>query len=111
MTKNIRARVNPYFSRFLLRLGNGTNPCTFEDNIILPSSMVLPYVDESSIISLINVTFPDVQNYANSIKTLINCAILTPRNELVDQINDSLIESFSGNPIQYKSFDRAIDEI
>ena len=104
----MRARLDPSFSMFLLRLGDGTETFVFEDSIVLPPSMILPYEDEHSLDALIKVTFPNVQDNSNCVDFMINRAILTPTNELVDQINETLIELFSSNPIEYKSFDRVM---
>ena len=41
---------------------------------------------------------------------LTNRAILTTKNEFIDEMNQILIEQFPGDSIKYYSFDSAIDE-
>ena len=40
---------------------------------------------------------------------MTNRAILTPKNNYVDQINNLLIHQFLGDPIKYYSFDEILD--
>ncbi|CAI9109145.1 OLC1v1008907C1 [Oldenlandia corymbosa var. corymbosa] len=48
LTENMRAALDPDFSSFLLRIGEGVEPVDEDGNITLPSEMVVPYDDRDS---------------------------------------------------------------
>ncbi|KAG6673080.1 hypothetical protein I3842_16G093400 [Carya illinoinensis] len=79
LTENMRARLDPDFSKYILDLGNGLPPITINE-----------YVRISAVI-------------------MMNRAILTPKNSYVDEINTLLIQRFPGELKQYYSFDETID--
>ena len=49
------------------------------------------------------------QHYPYNLQGMVNRAILTPKNNDVDHINNLLIEQFPGNCVKYYSFDETID--
>jgi ATP-dependent DNA helicase PIF1 len=49
LTRNMRAHSNPWFSYYLLRIGNGTKDTFAGDYIRLPKDIVIEYKDEHSI--------------------------------------------------------------
>ncbi|KAL4583975.1 hypothetical protein LXL04_008563 [Taraxacum kok-saghyz] len=108
---NMRAVTDPWFSDFLLRVGDGEE-ATVEDNFIrIPDDMAIPYVDKStSVDALISEIFPSLQSNEFDSNFFVSRAILTTKNENVDEINDHLIESFSGDQKVYHSFDEAEDD-
>ena len=59
--------------------------------------------------NLIKFIFPNIDNYSKNLHLTINRAILTPKNEYVDQINNLLIEHFLDDPIRYYSFDETLN--
>lgn len=46
LTENMRARFHLLFSKFLLRVGNGTEKTIQADKILIPKSMVIPNTDD-----------------------------------------------------------------
>ncbi|KAL4588886.1 hypothetical protein LXL04_001784 [Taraxacum kok-saghyz] len=108
---NMRAVTDPWFSNFLLRVGDGEE-ATVEDNFIrIPDDMAIPYVDKStSVDALISKIFPSLQSNEFDSNFFVSRAILTTKNENVDDINDHLIESFSEDQKVYHSFDEAEDD-
>ena len=54
--------------------------------------------------------YPELQNHCVSPQIFTQRAILTPKNDDVDRINDILIAKFKGTPTIYKSFDSVIDD-
>ena len=111
LTENMRARFDPYFSDFLLRVGDGKEPTTDAEKIKIPASMIIPYKEDNiSLKALIDVTFPNLNDYYENIDTMTNRAILTPKNDYVDDINALLIEQFPGDAVTYYSFDETIDK-
>ena len=107
----MRAKFDPSFSQFLLRVGNGTKETVKNDKIRIPNCMLLPYKDDiTSKADLIRATFPDPEKQANNSDFIAARAILTPKNEFIDELNDLLINSFPCDPIKYYSFNSAIDD-
>ncbi|XP_024965948.1 uncharacterized protein LOC112506156 [Cynara cardunculus var. scolymus] len=108
---NMRARTDPWFSEFLLRVGNGDEEAVDESFICIPDDMTIPYADKGkSKDALIDAIFLSLQiNGANS-DYIISRAILSTKNENVDEINDQLIDKFSRDEKIYYSFDEAEDD-
>ncbi|GJX20965.1 ATP-dependent DNA helicase PIF1-like protein [Tanacetum coccineum] len=83
LTINIRAKTDPWFSNFLLRVGDGVEEVIEEDYIRIPDDMTISYTNE---------------------------AILSTKNEHVDSIDDLLIDIFPCDEKVYYSFDEAEDD-
>ena len=93
----MRAKLDPAFSDYLLRVGNGTEQIVTNDTTNLPTTMILPYIDDmTSLTALIDAIFLNINNYPRNLHLLINRAILTPKYDCVDEINNLLIKKFSG---------------
>jgi len=106
---NMRARLDGAFSDFLLRVGNGTEPHVIDGKIRIPHRMVLPYKNERTMNQLVDIVFPNISSYSNEYDSIVNRAILTPKNDFVDELNSMLIEKFPGVETKYYSHDEAID--
>ncbi|XP_042970258.1 uncharacterized protein LOC122302876 [Carya illinoinensis] len=110
LTKNMRARLDPVFSEYVLELGNGMPPITVDEAIKIPDGMLVPYEDDcTSLDHLIDAVFHDIHEYSINISAMMNRTILTPKNSYVDEINALLIHRFHGEINRYYSFDEAID--
>ncbi|XP_035541237.1 uncharacterized protein LOC118344509 [Juglans regia] len=110
LSENMRARFDPNFSNYLLQVGNGTTPITIEDKIKIPNEMLIPYKnDVESLDDMIDAVFQDIGNYSENLSEMTNRAILTPKNNSVDEINTIRIQRFPGTVTQYYSFDETID--
>ncbi|KAG6695627.1 hypothetical protein I3842_09G107500 [Carya illinoinensis] len=110
LTENMRARLDPVFSEYVLELGNGMPPITVDETIKILDGMLVPYEDDcTSLDHLIDVVFHDIHEYSINISAMMNRAILTPKNSYVDEINALLIHRFPGELKRYYSFDEAID--
>ena len=111
LTENMRAKIDPHFSEFLLRIGNGTEIVISEEIIQISKTMLIPYTDDiTSKFKLINCVFSNLIMNAYDAHFMTNRAILTTKNEFVDELNQILIEKFPGDSIKYYRFDSAIDE-
>jgi ATP-dependent DNA helicase PIF1 len=110
LTINMRALTDPWFSDFLLRVGNGDEE-SFEGNFFrIPDDMAIPYTNKNdSKDALIDTIFPSLQTNGTDSNYIISRAILSTKNEHVDGINDQLIERFCGDEKVYYSFDVAED--
>ena len=82
-----------------------------ESFIRVPDDMAIAYTDKAkSKNDLIDAIFPSLQiNGANS-NYIISRAILSTKNQNVDEINDQLIGKFCGDEKVYYSFDEAEDD-
>ncbi|KAG2690227.1 hypothetical protein I3760_09G177600, partial [Carya illinoinensis] len=110
LTKNMRTRLDPVFSEYVLELGNGMPRITVDEIIKIPDGMLVPYEDDcTSLDHLIDTVFHDIHEYLINILVMMNRAILTPKNSYVDEINALLIHRFPGELKRYYSFDEAID--
>ncbi|KAL7615911.1 hypothetical protein Lser_V15G01233 [Lactuca serriola] len=108
---NMRAVNDPWFSDFLLRVGDGNEETLDESYIRIPDNMSIRYTDKTkSVDALIDAIFPSLQSNGADSKFIISRAILSTKNESVDEINNKLIERFSGEQKVYYSFDEAEDD-
>nr|GFA86259.1 hypothetical protein [Tanacetum cinerariifolium] len=111
LTINIRARTDPWFSNFLLRVGDGVEEVVNENNIRIPDDMTILYTnDDASKNALINEIFPSFATNARSSSDIVLRAILSTKNKHVDSINNELIDRFSGEEKVYYSFNEAEDD-
>ncbi|XP_042474831.1 ATP-dependent DNA helicase PIF1-like [Macadamia integrifolia] len=108
---NMRARNDPSFSEFLLRVGNGEEPTELEDLIRILDELLIQYKHEdTSEDELINAIFPSLQQHANSTEYIKDRSILATKNDTVDKLNDKLIEQFLGESVIYYNFDSTTDD-
>ncbi|CAH1436505.1 unnamed protein product [Lactuca virosa] len=94
---NMRAVNDPWFSDFLLRVGDGKEETLDESFIRIPDNMSISYTDKTnSVDALIDAIFPSLQSNGVGSKFIISRAILSTKTESVDEINNKLIERFYG---------------
>ncbi|XP_062208910.1 uncharacterized protein LOC133917933 [Phragmites australis] len=111
LTRNMRAQSDPWFSEYLLRIGNGTEETIGDDYVRLPNDIVVGYsIAEESIDKLIEFVFPDLQNNSTSANYMSARAILSTKNEHVDELNAIMIDRFPGKETIYYSFDSVDDD-
>ncbi|XP_050137528.1 uncharacterized protein LOC126613945 [Malus sylvestris] len=93
---NMRAQQDPDFAEFLLRVGDGNESFVEDDMIRIPDSCVIPWHGDESIGELIGFVFPRLEDNAFNISYMVDMAIITPRNEDVDKLNEVMLNSFPG---------------
>ncbi|GKF03713.1 ATP-dependent DNA helicase PIF1-like protein, partial [Tanacetum coccineum] len=99
---NMRARTDPWFLDFLLRVGDGVEETVEDTYIKIPNKMVIPYTGDStanesvSTDALIDVVFPAFERNSHNSDYITSKAILSTKNENVDIITDKLIARFLG---------------
>jgi ATP-dependent DNA helicase PIF1 len=112
LTRNMRAQADPWFSEYLLRIGNGTEETIGDDYVRLPDDIVIPYTDDGKAINkLIEDVFPSLHANATSREYMSTRAILSTKNEHVDDLNDKMISRFPGEEKIYYSFDSIEDDL
>ncbi|KAL3820594.1 hypothetical protein ACJIZ3_006499 [Penstemon smallii] len=110
--ENMRAREDPSFVSYLMRVGNGEEPVLFDDYISIPQTLYIPFVSvQESLNRLIDHVFPSLGSYSTDPYSLINRAILTPKNDCVEEINDMLIDKYPGVLREYVSFNSTVDSL
>ncbi|XP_076948844.1 ATP-dependent DNA helicase PIF1-like [Bidens hawaiensis] len=108
---NMRALNDQWFSEFLLRVGDGTEETIGDKFIKIPNDMIVPFTTpDNSIRDLINTIFPALDNNVQSQEYVSSRAILTTRNDSVDEVNDYMIDIFNGEERVYYSFDTTEDD-
>ena len=112
LTHNMRAQADPWFSKYLLRIGNGTEETIGDDYVRLPDDIVIGYTeDEKAINMLIEDVFPSLHANARSREYMSTRAILSTKNDHVDDLNDKMISRFPGEEKLYHSFDSIEDDL
>ncbi|XP_041001096.1 uncharacterized protein LOC121246852 [Juglans microcarpa x Juglans regia] len=98
LTENMRARLDPNFSQYLIEVGNGNASITIDENIKIPEQMIIRYNNEvESLNSLLDIVYGNMSNYSNNLTEMANRAVLTLKNLSVDEINAILIDRFPGD--------------
>ncbi|XP_048441363.1 uncharacterized protein LOC125477912 [Pyrus x bretschneideri] len=108
---NMRSINDQDFSEFLLHVGNGEQETMIDDMMQLPSSMVIPWNGEESIVQLVNEVFPDLECHVCDARYLVERAIITPKNKDADKINKMIIDKFPGIEHILYSFDSVEDDV
>ncbi|CAI9260625.1 unnamed protein product [Lactuca saligna] len=112
LDENMRALLDPVFTEFLLRLGEGRENLQDDDVVTLPSQIVIVDNDESQGLNvLIKYVYPHIfeNSKDNPASFTFNRAILTTKNTFFDELNDILINKFQGEEKEYISFDETLD--
>uniref|UniRef100_A0A8I6XIZ5 ATP-dependent DNA helicase n=1 Tax=Hordeum vulgare subsp. vulgare TaxID=112509 RepID=A0A8I6XIZ5_HORVV len=111
LMRNMRAQTKPWFSKYLLRISNGTEKTIGDDYVCLPEDIVITYTkDEKQVNKLIEDVFPSLHTNAMSREYMSTRAILSTKNEHVDDLNDKMISRFPGEEKVYHSFDSIEDD-
>ncbi|XP_062020898.1 uncharacterized protein LOC133737337 [Rosa rugosa] len=110
LKQNMRALQDPEFAEFLLRVSDGNEPFVQDDMIRIPDALVIPWVGDESLGQLIASIFPGLEDNAFDSSYMVDRAIITPRNEDVDKLNEVVLNSFPGEDQIYYSFDRVEDD-
>ncbi|XP_052164729.1 uncharacterized protein LOC127781722 [Oryza glaberrima] len=113
LSHNMRAQSDPWFSDYLLRIGNGTENTIIDDYVHLPDEIVIGYLDnEDSVNTLIEYVFPSLDDERNttSVEYMSTRAILSTKNDFVDKLNMKMIDRFPRKEKIYHSFDSVDDD-
>ena len=86
LTRNMRAQSDPWFSDYLLRIGNGNEETIANDYVQMPEDTVIGYTDDEDdcLNKLIQHVFPSLEDNAKSTAYMSSRAILSTKNEHVD---------------------------
>ncbi|XP_066363911.1 ATP-dependent DNA helicase PIF1-like [Miscanthus floridulus] len=111
LSRNMRVQSDPWFSNYLLQIGNGTEETIVDDYISLPDDIVIGFTDmKVAVNKLIQDVFPSLVEHATSAIYMSSRAILSTKNEHVDRLNAMMIERFPGEEKVYHSFNTIVDD-
>eukprot|EP00267_Zea_mays_P046162 XP_020398510.1 ATP-dependent DNA helicase PIF1-like [Zea mays] len=111
LVSNMRAKNDPWFAEFLLRVGGGTEETNSDGDIRLPDDVCVPYSgSDNDLDNLIDFAFPNLNENMSDSTYITSRAILSTRNDWVDMINVKMIDRFQGEHMVYHSFDSAVDD-
>ncbi|ONM09527.1 hypothetical protein ZEAMMB73_Zm00001d034078 [Zea mays] len=111
LVSNMRAKNDPWFAEFLLRVGGGTEDTNSDGDIRLPDDVCVPYSgSDNDLDNLIDFAFPNLNENMSDSTYITSRAILSTRNDWVDMINVKMIDRFQGEHMVYHSFDSAMDD-
>ncbi|XP_075109197.1 uncharacterized protein LOC142180988 [Nicotiana tabacum] len=110
LSKNMRAKADPTFCEYLMRIGNGQEKPNSHNKIEIPNCFVIPFIFENQSLDLLfRVTYPDLHTCFSDASSITSRVILTTKNDFVDEINNLLIAQFPGDPKTYVAFDETIE--
>lgn len=110
LQQNMRAKVDPAFSVYIICIGNGLEQEDQTSHIRLPNILALkPTKIMPALYQLIEFVFPGLFTASFNLSSFTNSAILTPKNSAVDEINEVITSKFPGQEHTYLSFDDATD--
>ncbi|XP_058189256.1 uncharacterized protein LOC131306845 [Rhododendron vialii] len=111
LKQNMRAWTDVAFSTYILRIGNGLEPKDHAGQIKLPSFLALqPTKAAPALDHLIEFVIPTISTTEFEQISLSNSAILTPKNDAVDEINELITAKFPGQDQLYLSFDQTTNK-
>ncbi|AQK40678.1 hypothetical protein ZEAMMB73_Zm00001d024115 [Zea mays] len=95
LVSNMRAKNDPWFAEFLLRVGGGTEETNIDGDIRLPDDVCVPYTgSDNDLDNLIDFAFPNLNENMSDSTYITSRAILSTRNDWVDMINVKMIDRF-----------------
>ncbi|KAL3361944.1 hypothetical protein AABB24_014672 [Solanum stoloniferum] len=110
LSKNMRATKDPEFCEYLMRIGDGKEKTNDHGKIQIPHSLIIPFTSEKESLNLLfRNTYPDLYTCCTKTSFITSRAILTTKNDFVDEINDMLISQFPNTEKVYIAIDETID--
>jgi hypothetical protein len=111
LVRNMRAKNDPWFAEYLLRIGGGSEEVNGDGEIRLPDDICIPQTGEDSDLdTLIDCIFPALNANMSNKSYIISREKLSQRNDWIDMINIKMISHFQGDEMVYRSFDCAVDD-
>ncbi|PWZ10705.1 ATP-dependent DNA helicase PIF1 [Zea mays] len=111
LVRNMRAKSDPWFAEYLLRVGSGTEEVNNDGDVCLPDEVCVPYTsDDRDLDRLIDDIYPSLNENMSNTSYITSRAILTTRNDWVDMINMRMIDRFQWEQMMYHSFDTVVDD-
>ncbi|XP_009800704.1 uncharacterized protein [Nicotiana sylvestris] len=110
LSENMRAKTDPSFCEYLMRIGNGKEKTNMDSKIEIPRSFIVPYITEKESLDLLfNIIYPDLHTSFHDSSFLTSRVILTTKNDFVDEINDRLIAQFPKDAKTFIAMDETVE--
>ncbi|XP_026416050.1 ATP-dependent DNA helicase PIF1-like [Papaver somniferum] len=106
----MRLRLDPDFSEFLLRIGDRVEPYVMEIMVKLPDDIMLECDGEQVVKRLIHEVFARLEENAFDKVNMNRRSLITPKNDVVQNLNQKVIEIFPRAEVVYHSFDTVTDD-
>ncbi|XP_026419750.1 ATP-dependent DNA helicase pfh1-like [Papaver somniferum] len=110
LKENIRSRLDPGSSEFLLRIGDGVEPYVMVEMVKLADDTVLEWDGEKDVRRLIDEAFPRLEENEFDKVYMSRRALITLKNDVVEKLNQKVVEIFPGAEVVYHSFDTITDD-
>jgi hypothetical protein len=111
LVRNMRAQNDPWFTEFLLRVGNRTEETNEKGEILLPQSICMEHkIEYNGLDRLIDHIYQKDDASLKDPKYITSRSILSTKNDCVDSINLKMIDRFEGEEMVYHSFDSVEDD-
>ena len=103
LTRNMRAQSDPWFTDYLLRIGNGTEEVNGDGDVRILDEMCVSYSGKAEKVlrTLIDTIFPDLNANMADKDYITTRAILSTHNDWVDMINMKMIDMFQGGETMF----------
>ncbi|XP_062230178.1 uncharacterized protein LOC133927804 [Phragmites australis] len=100
LVRNMRAQSDPWFAEYLLRIGGGTEEANGDGDVRLPDEICVSYTGEDTDLDkLIDNVFSMLDDNMSDPNYITSRAILSTRNDCVDNINMKMIGRFRGDEV------------
>ncbi|KAG5580030.1 hypothetical protein H5410_050657 [Solanum commersonii] len=110
LSENMRAKEDPTFCEYLMRIGNGQEITNSNNKIEIPRNFIIPYTIEiESLNQLFRATYPNISTFFSDLSSITSRVILTTKNDFVNEINDMLIQQLSNDAKIYTAIDETLE--
>ncbi|XP_075092423.1 uncharacterized protein LOC107802815 [Nicotiana tabacum] len=110
LSVNMRARTDPAFCEYLMKIGSGKEKTNWQGKIEIPNCFIVPFISEKESLNLLfRVTYPDFYASPCNMSSTSSRIILTTKNDFVDEMNDMLITQLLGDSRTYDGFDETTE--
>ncbi|XP_059291269.1 uncharacterized protein LOC132044772 isoform X2 [Lycium ferocissimum] len=110
LSKNMRARIDPTFCEYLLRIGDGREKVNEHNKIEIPESFLIPFTNEKESLNILFKTIhPNVNTLIHDTSSVTSRVILTTKNDFVDEINQMFIDQFPNTIVTFIGIDETVE--
>ncbi|XP_019240495.1 PREDICTED: uncharacterized protein LOC109220480 [Nicotiana attenuata] len=110
LSENMRAKTDPAFCDYLIRIGNGQERVNFNNKIQLPHSMIIPFTtEEESLNHLFAMTFSNAHTSSSNSFLADSRVVLATKNDFVNETNDILIAKFPEKATTFVGIDETVE--
>ncbi|XP_019238218.1 PREDICTED: uncharacterized protein LOC109218319 [Nicotiana attenuata] len=106
----MRARKDPAFCEYLLRIGDGIEKVNEYGKIEVPKSFLIPFTNEKeSLHVLFKTIYPNLDALIYDTSSVTSRAILTTKNDFVNEINQMFIDQFPKTAMTFIGIDETVE--